>query len=155
MHVKLCCLSSEKHCFGQEMVFNLIASKFQKFSGGGSMLPDPPTCCVLTYAPLTWPLQIWWLQSWSMPPTRVCTQCKAAVPVRWKTCEHCVHVFRSKQKAECSLREKHTSTITCTDAPRVWHFSAFHWYLQLPKLSDYIISIAIHATRNMSIAKLK
>ena len=32
--------------------------------------------------------------------------CKAAVPVRWKTCEHCDHVFRSKRKAECNLREK-------------------------------------------------
>ena len=42
---------------------NLIASKLQKFygEGGGAMPPDPPSCCVLTYAPLTWPLQIWWL----------------------------------------------------------------------------------------------
>ena len=42
----------------------------------------------------------------SMPPTKVCPQCKAAVPVRWKTCERCDHVFGSKQKAECNLREK-------------------------------------------------
>ena len=42
----------------------------------------------------------------SMPPTKVCPQCKAAVPVRRKTCESCDHVFRSKQKAECNLREK-------------------------------------------------
>ena len=42
----------------------------------------------------------------SMPPTKVCPQCKAAVPVRWKTCECCDHVFRSKGKAECNLREK-------------------------------------------------
>ena len=41
-----------------------------------------------------------------MPPTKVCLQCKAAVPVRWKTCERCDHVFRSKQKAKCNLREK-------------------------------------------------
>ena len=41
-----------------------------------------------------------------MPPTKVCSQCKAAVPVRRKTCEHCDHVFRSKRKAECNLREK-------------------------------------------------
>ena len=47
-----------------------------------------------------WPLAV------SMPPTKVCPQCKAAVPVRWKTCEHCDHVFRSKRKAECNLREK-------------------------------------------------
>ena len=42
----------------------------------------------------------------SIPPTKVCPQCKAAVPVRWKTCERCDHVFRSKGKAECKLREK-------------------------------------------------
>ena len=42
----------------------------------------------------------------NMPPTKVCPQCKAAVPVRWKTCERCDHVFRSKRKAECNLREK-------------------------------------------------
>ena len=41
-----------------------------------------------------------------MPPTKVCPQCKAAVPVRWKTCELCDHVFRSKGKAERNLREK-------------------------------------------------
>ena len=41
-----------------------------------------------------------------MPPTKVCPQCKAAVPVRWKTCERCGHVFRSKRKAECNLQEK-------------------------------------------------
>ena len=41
-----------------------------------------------------------------MPPTKVCLQCKAAVPVRWKTCECCDHVFRSIRKAERNLREK-------------------------------------------------
>ena len=41
-----------------------------------------------------------------MPPTKVCPQCKAAVPVRWKTCKRCDHVFRSKGKAECNLQEK-------------------------------------------------
>ena len=33
-----------------------------------------------------WPLAV------SMPPTKVCPQCEAAVPVRWKTCERCDHV---------------------------------------------------------------
>ena len=33
-----------------------------------------------------WPLAV------SMPATKVCLQCKAAVPVRWKTCEHCDRV---------------------------------------------------------------
>ena len=47
-----------------------------------------------------WPLAV------SMPPTQVCLQCKAAVPVGWKTCERCDYVFRSKGKAECNLREK-------------------------------------------------
>ena len=39
----------------------------------------------------------------SMPPTKVCPQCKAPVPIRRKTCE-CYAVFRSK--ADCNLREK-------------------------------------------------
>ena len=39
-----------------------------------------------------WPLAV------SMPPTKVCPQCKAAVPVRRKTCERCDHVFQSKRK---------------------------------------------------------
>ena len=55
-----------------------------------------------------WPLAV------SMPPTKVCTQCKAAVSVRRKTSERCDHVFRSKRKAECNLREKsmkHTQVI--------------------------------------------
>ena len=47
-----------------------------------------------------WPLAV------SMPPTQVCPQCKAAVPVGWKTCERYDHVFRSKGKAECNLQEK-------------------------------------------------
>ena len=41
-----------------------------------------------------------------MPPTKVCPQCKAAVPVRRRTCKRCDHVFRSKRKAECNLQEK-------------------------------------------------
>ena len=47
-----------------------------------------------------WPLAV------SMPPTKVCSQCKDAVPVRRKTCERCDLVFRSKRKAEPNLREK-------------------------------------------------
>ena len=42
----------------------------------------------------------------SMPPTKVCPQCKAAVPVRQKTGKRCDLVFRFKRKAECNLREK-------------------------------------------------
>ena len=40
------------------------------------------------------------------PPTKVCPQCKDAVPVRQKTFECYELVFRSKRKAECNLREK-------------------------------------------------
>ena len=47
-----------------------------------------------------WPLAV------GMLPTKVCPQCKVAVPLRRKTCERCDHVFRSKRKAECDLREK-------------------------------------------------
>ena len=35
----------------------------------------------------------YWALAVSMPPTKVCPQCKAAVPVRWKTCERCDLVF--------------------------------------------------------------
>ena len=38
----------------------------------------------------------------SIPPTKVCPQCKAAVPVKRKTCERCGLVFR---KAECNLKQ--------------------------------------------------
>ena len=42
----------------------------------------------------------------STPPTKVCPHCKAAVPVRRKTCERCNLAFQSKRKAECNLRDK-------------------------------------------------
>ena len=43
----------------------------------------------------------YWTLAVSMPPTKVCPQCKDAVPVKRKTCESCNLVFRSKRKAEC------------------------------------------------------
>ena len=46
-----------------------------------------------------WPLAV------SMPPTKLCPQCKDAVLVREKTCKRCDVVYQSKQKAECNLRE--------------------------------------------------
>ena len=54
-----------------------------------------------------------------MPPTKVCPQCKAAVPVRWKTCERCDHVFQSKGKAECNLREKALKRIRAVELDSV------------------------------------
>ena len=62
--------------------------------------PGRETPNLFGVALLYWPLAV------SMPPTKVCPQSKAAVPVRRKTCECCDYVFRSKQKAECNLREK-------------------------------------------------
>ena len=55
----------------------------------------------------------------SMSPTKVCPQCKAAVPVRWKTCERCDHVFRSKRKAECNLREKAVKRMRAVESDTV------------------------------------
>ena len=42
----------------------------------------------------------------SMPPTKVCSQCKAVVHIRRKVCESCDHVFRSKRAAEYKLPER-------------------------------------------------
>ena len=54
-----------------------------------------------------------------MPPTKVCPQCKAAVPVRRTTCERCDHVFRFKRKAECNLREKPTKDVRAVESDTV------------------------------------
>ena len=35
----------------------------------------------------------------SMPPTKVCPLCKAAVPVRRKTCERCDHCLSIQMKS--------------------------------------------------------
>ena len=47
-----------------------------------------------------WPLAV------SMPPTKVCPQCKAAVPVRRKTCERCDLVFDSNEKQSVICERK-------------------------------------------------
>jgi len=36
------------------------------------------------------------------------------------------HGKHERVMRQCSVSNQHTSTITCTAAPRVWHFSAFH-----------------------------
>ena len=55
----------------------------------------------------------------SMLPTKVCPLCKAAVPVRQKTCEHCDHVFQSKRKAECNLQEKSMKRVRAVESDSV------------------------------------
>ena len=55
----------------------------------------------------------------SMPPTKVCPQCKDAVPVRRKTCECCDLVFRSKQKAECKLASLTTKRMGAVESDSV------------------------------------
>ena len=62
-----------------------------------------------------WPLAV----SKLMPPTKVCPQCKAAVPVRRKTCECCDHVFQSKLKAECNLRKKAMKRVRAVESDSV------------------------------------
>ena len=37
-----------------------------------------------------------------------------------------VHGKHERVTRQSSISSQHTSTITCTAAPRVWHFSAFH-----------------------------
>ena len=51
-----------------------------------------------------------------MPPSKVCPECDAVVPIRLKVCKSCQHVFRAKQKTELTV---------ITLAPTVLHFSAF------------------------------
>ena len=54
-----------------------------------------------------------------------------------ETCERTLHVQEQKNAhgkhervmRQCLVSNPHTSTITCTAVPRVWHFSAFHVYI--------------------------
>ena len=52
-----------------------------------------------------WPLAV------STPPTKVCPQCKAAVPVRWKTYERCDHMSFDPNKKLSVICEKHMRAI--------------------------------------------
>ena len=46
-----------------------------------------------------WPLAV------SMPPTKLCSQCKAAVPLRRKTCKRCDHVsIQTKASVICERK---------------------------------------------------
>ena len=60
--------------------------------GSGHFVLGRDVLCEFDYLPL----------AVRLPPTKVCPQCKAAVPVRRKTCECCDLVFRSKRRAECN-----------------------------------------------------
>ena len=94
--------------------------------------------CSLNY----WPLAV------SMPPTKVCPQCKAAVPVRQKTCERCDHVFRSERKAECNLREKAMKRMRAVEsdsvksARKVLYTHLFYPQF-LPNILYYITPVSI------------
>ena len=55
--------------------------------------------------------------------------CERASEIRERT----LHRQKQNRMRMASMREsrgsdRHTSTITCTAAPRVWHFSAFHYF---------------------------
>ena len=54
-----------------------------------------------------WPLAV------SMPPTKVCPQCKAAVPVIRKTCERCDLSYDSNEKQSVFVRENSFNYETC------------------------------------------
>ena len=41
-----------------------------------------------------------------MPPSKVCPQCDATVPIRVKVCKSCHHVFRAKRQAEQNLPDR-------------------------------------------------
>ena len=55
----------------------------------------------------------YWPLAASMPPTKVCQQCKAAVPVTRKTCERCDLVLWFKRKAECICKRKQFNYEMC------------------------------------------
>ena len=38
-----------------------------------------------------------------MPPSKVCPQCNAILPIRLKVCKSCQHVFRAKRQIEHTL----------------------------------------------------
>ena len=42
----------------------------------------------------------------AMPPSKICPECDAVVPIRLKVCKSCQHVFRAKRKIEQSLAGK-------------------------------------------------
>jgi len=57
---------------------------------------------IIAYSPLTI----------SMPPTKICPQCKAAVPVRRKTCERCDLMIQTKSSV--LARENSLTMKNCT-----------------------------------------
>ena len=62
--------------------------------------------------------------------------CERALETRERTLQgqerNNAHGKHERVMRQCSVCNQNTSTITCTVAPRVWHFSAFHlvinWY---------------------------
>ena len=56
--------------------------------------------------------------------------CERALETRERTLQgqerNNVHGKHERVTRQCSVCNQNTSTITCTVAPRVWHFSAFH-----------------------------
>ena len=53
-----------------------------------------------------------------MPPSKVCPQCQASVPLRLKLCKCCQHVFQSKRKAEYSLSDQATKRMRVSKATK-------------------------------------
>jgi hypothetical protein len=53
-----------------------------------------------------------------MPPSKVCPQCQASVPLKLKLCKCCQHVFQSKRKAEYSLSDQATKRMRVSKATK-------------------------------------
>ena len=53
-----------------------------------------------------------------MPPSKVCPQCQASVPLTLKLCKCCQHVFQSKRKAEYSLSDQATKRMRVSKATK-------------------------------------
>ena len=101
-----------------------------------------------------------------MPPSKVCPQCNAVVPIRLKVCKSCQHVFRAKRQIGDSplyvggfqstleaLRFIH-ATYRClppsypSNAPRVCTSVLSSWWFNLTPVCSYMLSenILCHST---------
>ena len=48
------------------------------------------------------------------------------------------HAKPERVTRQCSVSNHHASTITCTAAQRVWHFSAFHYIINTAVVSKKV-----------------
>ena len=68
----------------------------------------------------------YWRLAVNMPPTMVCPQCKAAVPVRRKTCDAVIVSFDPNEKPECNLPEKAMKHVRAVESDSVKSLGKLH-----------------------------